>query len=134
MGKVIVPPLHLNGTSQEVLVQQAQVVANAVSATLSTLKEAVPHPRDYPWPGPVSYERARADWEEDARLLRALEAKWRAKVARLMWDEEPSEPVCETCGGSGRAEIITRRGSTATDPGYKEIDCPDCCGADPNED
>jgi hypothetical protein len=44
---VIVPTVHLNGTSSESLMAQLQKIDAALDATLSAMAEATPHNRDY---------------------------------------------------------------------------------------
>jgi hypothetical protein len=70
MADVIVPTVHLNGTSAESLIAQLHAVDKALNDAVSAMSLATPHDRDYyvqddPDAGP----KARlANWERQIRI------------------------------------------------------------------
>lgn len=38
--------------------------------------------------------------------------------------------ACDTCEGSGKVELETWRDGRALDPGWREVPCPECAGAE----
>lgn len=59
--KVIVPVVHLNGTSRDALVSQANAAVMALDIALGALQLAAPHARDYYPLGNGAYTRAEAE-------------------------------------------------------------------------
>jgi len=45
--RVLLPAMHVNGTSQEELLRQVQEAASAVNGAIDALRRAAPHGRDY---------------------------------------------------------------------------------------
>lgn len=57
MNALVLPIVHLNGTSREQLIEQQMEVVHALKAALAKLKEAAPNMRDY-YPKPGLWDEA----------------------------------------------------------------------------
>ncbi len=58
---MLLPSIHLNGTSAEQLLEQACEAGNAVRAAIVALEAAGPNARDYYPQGDDAFTRARAE-------------------------------------------------------------------------
>jgi hypothetical protein len=71
--KTIIPTVHLNGTSLEVLIQSRVALYDTLQDSIRRLERMEPHPRDYP-------ERVTSDpIYKDA--LKQHHRRWRALIA-----------------------------------------------------
>lgn len=70
---MMIPTVHLNGTSREALISQLESAVMSLDAAIMALGEAAPHGRDYYPQGPDAYSKARG--EHDARLQKLDEVK-----------------------------------------------------------
>ena len=77
---MILPTIHMNGTSREELVAQLEFASMALETAYQTLKRAAPNGRDYYPQGPEAIGVATA--EHMARLKKLDEVKH--EVDRLM--------------------------------------------------
>lgn len=76
MAEIIVPTVHLNGTSGESLLEQLHAIDVALDAALTALAKATPHDRDYyvqadPDAGP----RARLAHQDRVARIEAVQAE-----------------------------------------------------------
>lgn len=81
-GHLILPVIHLNGTGRERLLDNTLAVGRAVKAAMDALDDAWPHQRDY-YPDPGRWEKARAQAERRADLLRDLYRELTAEAEAL---------------------------------------------------
>ena len=58
---MMLPTIHLNGTSQDSLLEQFADASEAVRVALQDLQQAAPHGRDYYPQGPEAFGRATAE-------------------------------------------------------------------------
>lgn len=58
---MMVPTVHLNGTSREELLQQAMAATDKILEAMEVLSCAMPHGRDYYPQGPDALSRAQAE-------------------------------------------------------------------------
>ena len=65
---MMVPTVHLNGTSQDELERQIEAASSAVFDAIATVADAAPHGRDYHVQGDNAYERACT--EHNARMAK----------------------------------------------------------------
>lgn len=86
--KLIVPTVHINGTSGERLSEGFYEAAHAIDAARDKLAEAAPHARDYYVQGPSAYKLAKEQhlarmnkltevYDELFRIWEAVEDQWR---------------------------------------------------------
>ena len=68
---MIVPTVHMNGTSKARLIETLCAASNALDAAYDALKEAAPNGRDYYPQGPSAINTAT---DEHTARLRALDA------------------------------------------------------------
>lgn len=80
---MILPTVHLNGTSREELVHQRTEARNAVRAARSALSLAAPHPRDYPYPHDCRYRVALILHQERWLLLEKLANELEAEAIAI---------------------------------------------------
>jgi len=78
---MIVPTIHLNGTSKDELLRQLEDVARQLGETLDALQNAAPNGRDYYPQGPAAIQTAVA--EHIARCQRIIDVQ--REVAAL-WE------------------------------------------------
>lgn len=71
MSDLVLPIIHLNGTSKEALIEQHCAAGSALRAALKALSEMAPNARDY-YPAPGRFEQARAQHDRRAKTLRDL--------------------------------------------------------------
>jgi hypothetical protein len=70
---MMLPTVHINGTSREELVRQQVETGQALRIALEKLAAAAPHPRDYYInKNPRAYQVARAEHERRCGLLRDI--------------------------------------------------------------
>lgn len=79
---VVVPIIHLNGSSREALIEQLREVAWAVQKAQEALAQAYPHQRDY-YPKDGLYEQAKAQHEWRRKQLADLQASIEAETEQL---------------------------------------------------
>ena len=71
--ELIIPTIHLNGTSREELLSQLQAAARATADACLKLADAAPHPRDYYVQYDTeAYTKARAQHEARLEKLRQI--------------------------------------------------------------
>ena len=69
---MMVPTVHLNGTSKSELRDQLSGVTQALDSTLQALMRAAPNGRDYYPQGPDALDAALAEHKGRVQMLRAL--------------------------------------------------------------
>jgi len=69
---MMVPTVHLNGTSREALLEQVNTAYAAVWEALTALSAAWPNGRDYYPQGDAAYSEAVAEWDARAAKLRSV--------------------------------------------------------------
>lgn len=71
-----VPTIHLNGSSQESLLEDATSTANAIGNSIQKMIEGWPNARDYYTQGPEAYGMAVAWWQERMNTLRQIRGEF----------------------------------------------------------
>lgn len=61
-SELMVPLVHLNGTSQTELERQLEELSKSLNTALEKLCDAAPHGRDYYTQGPDALKRAQDQW------------------------------------------------------------------------
>jgi hypothetical protein len=80
---MMLPTVHLNGTSLEDLLSQASAGQRAMRAAMEAVSCARPHDRDYYPAGAEAGPRARAEHEKRMEALRAVEKDFGELVRHL---------------------------------------------------
>lgn len=70
---LMVPSIHLNGTSASEIIKQLEAVVDALRQTEEAMTAAAPNARDYYVQGPDAYKTACAQWAD--RLLKVSGVK-----------------------------------------------------------
>lgn len=73
MSRFSIPSIHLNGSSQQSLLDSVCSAGEAVSAAINALYDMAPNARDYYPQGPTAYPTARAD--HDARIAKLQDVR-----------------------------------------------------------
>lgn len=60
---MIVPTVHLNGTSREALIEELQDAISALDIARGAMRSAWPNPRDYYVQQGDAYRAAHAEWQ-----------------------------------------------------------------------
>jgi hypothetical protein len=84
----VLPIVHLNGTSQESLIEQRAAFYRALGAAERALQDMAPDGRDY-YPEPGRMEKARAQHARRLAVLGALRTEIEAEIASLEADPTP---------------------------------------------
>lgn len=79
---VIVPRIHLNGSSAKTLIRNLENQYVAVRDLMKLLREGFPHGRDY-YVEPGLYEKARAQQERRLRMLDSLKQELLAELGGI---------------------------------------------------
>lgn len=66
---MMIPTVHLNGTSREELMQQIRDAYDALFSALEKLRAMTPHGRDYYVQGPESGQKARDEHEVRIKMV-----------------------------------------------------------------
>ena len=82
MTDLILPVVHLNGTSRDELIEQRITFGQALRAALDALAKAAPNGRDY-YVEPGRLEAATAQFQRRADTLRALLKETEAEIEAL---------------------------------------------------
>jgi hypothetical protein len=72
---MMTPTIHMNGTSQERLLQQVLDTTDALRQALAKLREATPNGRDYYPQGPEAIYAALDEYRDRDKRLRAVLAE-----------------------------------------------------------
>lgn len=72
-GRMMIPTIHLNGTSREELIKQLLNASDALLVAIDKLGDASPHGRDYYPQGPDAFLKAHD--EHIARIGRLFDVK-----------------------------------------------------------
>lgn len=83
---MIIPTIHLNGTSKESLIEDLCAASNALRAAYDALKQTAPNGRDYYPQGPKALEDATA--EHFSRLSRVDSVRQEIESLAIAIDEE----------------------------------------------
>jgi hypothetical protein len=81
---IVLPTIHLNGTSPAALEEKYRFVRQAINAAAAALAAATFKPRDFYPQGPDAWQRARDDRAEAFRMLRLLSdyaEQWESRAA-----------------------------------------------------
>jgi hypothetical protein len=70
---MMVPTVHLNGTSREELCLQLEDACDAVRVAITKLRAAWPHGRDYYPQGPDAHDRALGEYNSRLKRLKDVE-------------------------------------------------------------
>lgn len=81
---MMVPTVHLNGTSRDELLNQIRDAHQAVGAAMDALRKATPHGRDYYPQGPDAILSAQAEHEDRMQKLAAVRAQLEIIGCRLI--------------------------------------------------
>lgn len=73
--KVLVPTVHLNGTSKQELLNQAEDARDAVEVAISLLQAAAPNARDYYPQSGRAFEQARRQHQDRLSRLQTVSAE-----------------------------------------------------------
>jgi hypothetical protein len=73
--KLMIPSVHMNGTSRKDLLQQLEHASRAIGEAMEALREACPHDRDYYVQGPTAGPAAREQHRNRLRKLGAVQAE-----------------------------------------------------------
>lgn len=73
--KLMIPTVHMNGTSRKDLQDQLEHVVRAIGAAKAAMQEACPHDRDYYVQSPTAGPAAREQHRNRLRRLEAIEAE-----------------------------------------------------------
>ena len=79
---LVLPVVHLNGTSLSGLIEQRRSACLAIEEAIVMLNRAAPHGRDF-YPVPGLMEAARAQYERRVALLRGLLIELESEVEQL---------------------------------------------------
>ena len=77
---MMVPTLHLNGTSKTSLIDDLCEASHALNVAYDAMKRCGPNGRDYYPQGPDAWGKARDEWTEIQKQLHAI----REKVVAVM--------------------------------------------------
>lgn len=69
---MMLPTVHLNGTSREALLEQTRTAYGAVQDALEAVAQAAANARDYYVQGPDAYNTARREHDERLDRLRSV--------------------------------------------------------------
>ena len=69
---MILPTIHLNGTSAKALLEQTTVACDDAHNLLKALAEAAPNERDYYPQGDSAFEEARREYEARVEAVRGV--------------------------------------------------------------
>jgi hypothetical protein len=79
---LVLPVVHLNGTSRRALIEQRCAAALAIGKAIEGLNRMSPHGRDY-YPVPGLLEAALDQYRRRVTVLRALLAEVESEIAAL---------------------------------------------------
>ena len=97
---MILPTVHLNGTSLEDLLAQAREAQEAMRAAVAAVAAAMPHGRDYYLQGPDAGAQARAEHERRLEAARAVEKDMAELVRHLRRVERVRDEAARARGGA----------------------------------
>lgn len=80
---LILPVVHLNGTSREALVEQRTDVARKLREALEAMCQACPNGRDY-YPDPGRLQKAQVQHERRVGIVRGLLEEVMAEAEAIM--------------------------------------------------
>lgn len=66
---MMIPTVHLNGTSKQELMQQIRDAYDALFVALEKMRQMTPHGRDYYVQGPEAGQKAREEHEVRIKML-----------------------------------------------------------------
>jgi hypothetical protein len=75
MPNLILPSVHLNGTSRDELLRQIETAASAIADAVVALSAAAPNGRDYYVQGPDAMLAAQAQHENRLQRLQSVNAE-----------------------------------------------------------
>jgi hypothetical protein len=84
---VILPVVHMNGTSRDVLLEQRLAAGSKIRQALQALGEMAPNARDY-YPVPGRWEQAVAQHARRAAMLREVLGEIEAEALAIADGEE----------------------------------------------
>lgn len=87
MTTKILPQIHLNGTSVDELVEQAEAARQALYAASEALTNAAPNARDYYVIGPDAFRVAQAEYEARQSALREMIEHYDRVVIRALGED-----------------------------------------------
>jgi predicted transcriptional regulator len=85
--KIIVPAVHLNGTSKESLVEALENAYTSVGNAYDSLRECAPNGRDYYIYKDNPFERAREEWRNRMERLDSVRRELEAIAAGIVNNE-----------------------------------------------
>ena len=100
MADVIVPTVHLNGTSGESLIEQLNTVDLALDAAMTAMADATPHDRDYyVQADPDAGAKARHAHIERMKRIEAVQHEIMELRLGVYTQLHPRAPMRETTNG-----------------------------------
>lgn len=81
---MILPTIHLNGTSREALLAELERASSALRHALDALVQASPNARDYYPQGPAAFTQAISEHEARCAKVRAVKDEIEA-IAQTLW-------------------------------------------------
>lgn len=69
---MMVPTVHINGTSERDLLDEAAKIHRAVNDAMTAMTEGWPNARDFYHQGPDAYGKVRAEWDAEMAKLKEV--------------------------------------------------------------
>ena len=91
--KLIAPRVHLNGTSKNELLEQLITVGASLRQTMTHLRDASPHARDYYVINSNAYTRARSEFEDRYARVKSVYAEIVAIAEAIQTNEIETEEI-----------------------------------------